>query len=39
LRIFEAVRLKTSWLDNQRMVIRAAPGSLIVEPSADYLAL
>jgi integrase len=39
LRISEAVRLKTSSLDNQRMVIRAAPGSLIVEPSAHYLAL
>jgi integrase/recombinase XerD len=39
LRISEAVRLKTSSLDNQRMVIRAAPGSLIVESSAHYLAL
>jgi integrase/recombinase XerD len=39
LRISEAVRLKASSLDNQRMVIRAAPGSPIVEPSAHYLAL
>ena len=39
LHISEAVRLKTSWLDNQRVVIRAAQGSLIVESSAHYLAL
>ena len=39
LRISEAVRLKTSWLDNQRMVIPVAQGSLIVKPSAYYLAL
>jgi hypothetical protein len=35
----EAVRLKTSSLDNQRMVIRVAQGSPIVESSAHFLAL
>jgi integrase/recombinase XerD len=39
LRISKAVRLKTSSLDNQRIVIRVAQVSLIVEPSAYYLAL